>query len=63
MSKRIKAIKPRSMLKKNKQKFKTKKSVDKQNSKNNKTMKDVDKQRSKSEKTKKTQKNKLKLFI
>jgi co-chaperonin GroES (HSP10) len=63
MSKKIKPIKPRIMLQKNKQKFKTKKGVDKQNSKNNKTMKDVDEQRSKSEKTKKTKKIKLKFFI
>jgi hypothetical protein len=63
MSKKIKAIKPRTMLQKNEQKFKTKKGVDKQNSKNNKTMKDVDEQRSKSEKTKKTKKIKLKIFI
>jgi hypothetical protein len=42
MSKTIKTIKPRIMLKKNEQKFRSRKGVDKQNSENNKTMKDVD---------------------
>ncbi len=65
MSKIIKTIKPRTTLKKNEQKFKTK-IFDKQNKKNNKTMKDVDEQRNKSEKTKrniKKTKKKLKWFI